>query len=404
MRVFRNIEQLATLEKAWVKGGRNLLPEDIGIIEQAALVFDDEKILWVGKDKDLPAKFAKGPSKDLSNHCVTPQIVDSHTHTIFGGERAQEYSWRLDGLSYEEIAKRGGGILTTMQGTNELNASQLFDLCIERVTRIASYGVGTLEIKSGYGLNYEKERELSQIIHQLKQHFEPRIKIINTFMAAHAVPKSYKDSREYLDQIVLPLLNELAPLGIIDFVDIFHEQNYFNNDDVKALFKVAQKYNIKTKIHADEFNDNGGAQLGVEQKSHSVDHLLSISQEGITALANSNTVATLLPGTGLFLGMEQAPGKKLLDAGAKVAMASDYNPGSCHYDNLVQIAAMSAPLFKMNMAQIWSAITLNAAGALGLHNQGALVCEREPRFSIFKVDQISKISYYWGHNFFKSFD
>jgi imidazolonepropionase len=305
---------------------------------------------------------------------------------------------RLNGASYEEIAARGGGILNTMNGTNSLSRSELLELALTRAREMKALGVGTIEVKSGYGLNFEKEFELSRIISDLKNILSPEIQILNTYMAAHAVPKEYKSSYEYMKEVVLPLLDQLYEEKILSAVDIFHEKNYFSDEDVISLFERAGRLGISVKMHADELNDNSGASLAVRYNALSADHLLKISDQGIKEIAESNTVATLLPGTGLFLGKEMAPARKLLDSGAKVAIASDYNPGSCHCSNLLLIASIAAPMYKMNIAELWCSVTLNAAHALGLKDQGAIVPGMRARFSIFNTDSIDKITYSWGKN------
>jgi imidazolonepropionase len=247
-------------------------------------------------------------------------------------------------------------------------------------------------------LNFEKEYEISHIIHDLKNIVRPDVQIINTFMAAHAVPKQYSNSYEYMKEVVLPLLDKLGEEQILDCVDIFHEQNYFSDEDVISLFERANRWNIPVKIHADEFNDNKGAILAAKYQALSADHLLTTGADGIAALKDSSTVATLLPGTGLFLGKTQANARAFLDAGVKVAIASDFNPGSCHCDNLLLIASLAAPIYKMNMAELWCAITLNASHALGLKNQGAIVSGLRPRFTIFNTDALDRITYNWGKN------
>jgi imidazolonepropionase len=400
IKIFRNFSQIATLEGASQKGGRKLNKEDLGLISNASIVFDFEKILWVGLDKDIPESFLeKGhPEIDVSGKVCVPEIVDSHTHLVFGGDRSHEYSMRLNGTSYEEIANAGGGILNSMKGTHALSRNELLKLARERVKTIRSYGVGTIEVKSGYGLTFEKEYELSHVIHDLKNIVRPDVQIINTFMAAHAIPREYSSSYEYMKDVVLPLLDKLGGEAILDCVDIFHEKNYFTRDDVVSLFERAKRLGIPVKIHADEFNDNKGAVLACEYGALSADHLLSTTEDGVFALANSNTVATLLPGTGFFLGKAQANARALIDSGARVAMASDYNPGSCHFDNLVFLAALAAPQYKLTQVEMWAAITLNAAAGLGLYNQGAIVQGLRPRFSVFNTDSIDRITYNWGKN------
>jgi imidazolonepropionase len=398
IKIFRNFSEIATLQPAHVKDGRNLKPTDLGIIKNASIVYDNEQILWVGPDSEFPSEYADIQFVDASGKSCVPEIVDSHTHVVFGGDRAHEYSMRLNGATYEEIAASGGGILNSMRGTNELSRTDLLKLAQQRVKAIAAYGVGTIEVKSGYGLSFEKEYELTHIIHDLKTICRPDVQIINTFMAAHAVPKDYASSYLYMKEVVLPLLDRMAEEKIIDCVDIFHEQNYFSEEDVISLFERAQRLNIPVKMHADEFNDNKGAVLAAKYNALSADHLLATTADGIEALKNSNTVATLLPGTGLFLGKTQANARAFLDAGVKVAIASDYNPGSCHCDNVLMIASLAAPMYKMNMAELWCAITLNASHALGIKNQGAIIPGLRPRFTVFNTDSIDRVTYNWGKN------
>ena len=398
LKAFTDLNEIVTLKTAHKKNGRSLTADDLSIIRNAAIVFDETKIIWVGENSKFPEQY-RNIAKSLKGHVLTPEMVDSHTHIVFGGDRAQEYADRLNGVSYEEIAKRGGGILLTMKQTNDASLEKLYKDACERIERLYSYGVGTIEIKSGYGLNLEKEHEVSLLIDRLKTHFSPRVQIFNTYLAAHDVPKSFSSPNAYMVEVVIPLLEKLAPLKVIDAVDIFHEKNYFSKDDVDLLFNEAKALGIPRKIHADELNDNDGALLASQFDSLSADHLLKISEVGIKALAESSTVATLLPGTAFFLGKPLAPARALLDSGARVAIASDYNPGSCHCDNVLLIASISAAQLKLNQAELWAGITLNAAAALGMNDQGAIVPGMKPRFSLFKTESLSHITYNWGRNF-----
>lgn len=400
MILYKNIKELLTLKGAAEKDGRNLLPEDSSIIKNASVVVDENnKIKWVGEASKLPDKFNEAKSIDCSNDVITPEVVDSHTHLVFGGDRSFEYTMRLNGADYEDIANAGGGILSTMKNTLESSEDELFEKACERIERINSYGIGTIEIKSGYALTFEGEKLISKVINRLKEKYVDKVKIFNTFLAAHAVPKTFSDSNEYLEKVVLPLLEDLKGESIIDAVDIFHEKGYFNSEDARKLFSKAQELKIPIKIHADEFNDNKGAVIASEYNALSADHLLATTEDGIKALAKSNTVATLLPGTAFFLGKPLANARKFLDAGCKVSLASDYNPGSCHCDNLLLIAQLSAKSLKMNSTEVWSAITLNAAHALNLKNQGAIIEGMDARFSFFETSTIDNILYSWGRNF-----
>lgn len=398
MKAYRNFSQIITLAGAHEKDGRKLKPEDLSLIKNGSVIFDENEIIWVGEDKDYPQDLLNIEIHDYTGKVLVPEIVDCHTHLVFGGDRSSEYSMRLNGADYQAIAKAGGGILSTMNATNELSQNELFELACKRVEQLHSYGIGTIEIKSGYGLNIKKERELTYIIDDLKKKYHPEIRIVNTFMAAHAIHPDFETSSDYMDQVVLPLLEELAAQDIIDCVDIFFETGYFTKEDTIKLYKAATELNIPVKGHMDEFGDNKGAVLGVKYKALSVDHLLNTTKDGINALAKSDTVATLLPGTGFFLGVPQADARALLDKGAKVAIGSDYNPGSCHCDNLLMIASLAAPAYKMNMCELWSAITLNASHALNITDQGAVKEGLKPRFTIFNTDSIDKVTYHWGRN------
>lgn len=398
MKCIKNLSQIITLKSAHDKDGRNLKPEDLSIINNGAIVYNEEEILWVGDSESVPSEFSSAETISRPGHVLTPEIVDSHTHLVFGGNRSHEYTMRLNGADYEEIAKAGGGILSTMTQTNKESLDELFNKAVERIERINSYGIGTIEIKSGYSLTYEREKEITRLIHKLKEHFRGKVQIHNTYLAAHAVPKEFTSSQNYLEKVVIPLLEELSPEGIIDSVDIFHEEGYFCKKDSETLFNKAQELNIPVRIHADEFNDNKGAILAHNYDALSCDHLLCTGQDGIDTLSKSNTVATLLPGTAFFLGKPLANAKAFLDSGCKVALASDYNPGSCHCDNLLLLSSLSAKNMGFNIAQLWSAITLNAAHSLNLKDQGSLVEGLKPRFTLFKTESIDEVNYNWGRN------
>jgi imidazolonepropionase len=396
--IWRNFSQIVTMDKAHQKDGRKLRPEDLSILSNASIVFNFDEILWVGPDKDVPETYLNAPSRSFENKILLPELVDAHTHLVFGEDRSAEYVQRLNGATYEEIAAKGGGIQSTVLQTNKTPAHELFQKAIFRIEEMYEHGVGTIEIKSGYGLSYEKELELSTIINDLKIYFQAKVQILNTFMAAHAIPPNFSSGKAYLKEVVIPLLQLLGNKKIIDAVDIFHEVNYFTNEDVQLLFQMAKEYHIPVKLHADEFNNNHGAKIGAQHQALSVDHLLQIDAGGIEALANSSTVANLLPGTSFFLGKPLAPARKLLDAGAKVAIATDYNPGSCHFNQLLMLALLAAPLYRLNIAELVASITLNAAHALGLKKQGAILVGHRPRFSVFGVKNLDALVYNWGKN------
>lgn len=396
MKVYRKLSQILTLKDALAKDGRRLVPEDLGIIENGAIAFDDHKIHWVGADAELPSAYQSVNAFDGTGHILTPGLVDSHTHLVFAGNRAREYTARLNGADYQAIAKSGGGILHTTSKTLAASEDELFASAVLRLERIKSYGITTIEMKSGYALTIEGELRLLRVASRLKSHYKRQLQIISTYMGAHAVPAQFKTSAEFVSAVVLPAMEQGHAEGLIDAVDVFHEQGYFGSGDTERIFQKAHSLGLPCKIHADEFQDNGGAALAVKHKALSADHLLKAGDAGITALAASSTVATLLPGTAFFLGKDLPRARTMLDAGCKVAIASDYNPGSSHVDNLLLVASISAPSLKMNQAELWCAITLNAAAALGLQNQGALVPGHRAVFSLFRAQDLAEITYNWG--------
>lgn len=398
MILYKNISEVLTLSPAHSKDGRNLLAEDLGLLKNHSIVFDQEKIHWIGQLSDLPDHFKILEVYDLSGHVLTPELVDSHTHLVFSGNRAFEYVMRLNGADYQEIANNGGGILATTKATRSASFDDLFESSVKKINEIYAYGVGTIEIKTGYALNFEGELLSSQVIDALKKHFSPKVQIIRTTMAAHALPPEYNNTKDYLKEVVFPLMDKLVKENLVDQADIFHEKGYFSGEDLFSFIQHCQSLGLPFKLHADEFNDNGGAVTAAKFNALSADHLLSCKKESLLTLANSQTIATLLPGTGFFLGKQQADAQTLLQSGAKVAIASDFNPGSCHMDNLLFCASMAAPQYKLNIAQLWSAITLNSSHALGLKDQGAIMTGLRPRFSLFACDQASEITYSWGKN------
>lgn len=397
-KVYRSFSQAITLKGALKKDGRHLVQEDLGIIENATIIIENGKISFIGSD----SAYVSQPTDKVTfcdGKIVLPEFVDSHTHLLYAGNRSNEYLMRLNGAQYEEIAKAGGGILSSQKAFAKASDSELLDLCIERLNRISSYGVGTVEIKTGYGLEFDQEFRAMKIIDQLSKNHS-LVKVIRTYMAAHAVPKTYSSSSEFMDKVVLLLLDEVHRLKLADFVDIFHESGYFTEHDVERLFSKAQSLGISRRIHADEFNDNRGAIIAHNYSCHSADHLLCTSDESINTLAKSKTVATLLPGTGFFLGKKQSRAREMLNAGVKVAIASDYNPGSCHFDNLFQIACFSAPTLKFNPCELICAITLNSSHSLGLVNQGAIEVGLDARLAVFSCKTLSDLIYDWGKNHF----
>lgn len=395
--LFKNISEALTLNGCVKKNGAHLTTDDLGIIKNAAIITDDKSILWVGQESLLPSEYMSNVKTEINcNNCVaTPALIDSHTHLLFSGDRSNEYFMRLSGLSYEEIAKLGGGITYTSSITNNLTEEELYTIGLDRLKHFYNHGVYVVEIKSGYCLTLDGEYKMMKVIDKLAKKNPYNIQIHRTLMAAHAIPKNISKDK-YINTVVLPLIEKCASEKLVDSVDIFHELNYFSTSDVELIFKWALGHNLSVKLHADELNNNEGASLASKYKCLSADHLLETDSEGASDLAKNNIVATLLPGTALFLGKKIPNAKNFTALGCRVAIASDFNPGSCHQNDVFLIARTCAPSLKINPAEFWCAITFNAAKALNISTIGALVPYFSNKFLIWDESKSEKLLYDWS--------
>lgn len=347
---------------------------DIGL-KKGTILFDD-KIIAIDTENNIQniikERYNNLPINiiDASNCIVTPGLIDSHTHTIFDGSRENEFEMRLKGKKYMEILKAGGGILSTVDATRKADSDALLELGRVRLNKMMEYGTTTVEIKSGYGLDKDTEIKILEVIKELDEFHE--LDIIPTFMGAHAISPGYK-SREYLDFLLSDVMPEIIDRRLAIFCDIFCEKGVFEIDDTKYFLERAKSMGFKIKLHADEIESLGGTQLGVSLGAISVDHLGAIDENGILALKNSNTVATLLPGTLFYLMIDKyAPARKLLDNGIDVSLATDFNPGSCFCESLQMIMTLGLLKMKMTPEEVLIAVTKNAAKALDLKDRGIL--------------------------------
>jgi imidazolonepropionase len=402
--ILTNISRLYTLEGVARKLGRYIRPEDLGVIENAAMVVGQNsttqnsknskaKIIWVGEQVQLPSKYKKFKKINARGQIVLPGFVDSHTHLLFAGDRSSEFEMRLQGASYQEIAAGGGGITNSMLATRTTSEDKLFKSAIKRVQNFLDQGVTTIEIKSGYGLSFESEKKILNVIGRLKK--KSPAKIFSTFLAAHALPPEYKGRQsEYVNDLALKWLPKLK--GVCDFVDIFLDEGYFSVKDAEVLFKEALKLKIGIRVHADELALTGGAELAVKFQSHSADHLLKITEREIKMLAASDVTATLLPTTAFFLNVEYAPARKLLDAGARVALASDFNPGTSPTQDISIVGLLAALKMQMRIDEIIAALTYNGAYSLGLFKRGALIPGFEADFIMSHSGSAADFFYSFG--------
>ncbi|OFZ78739.1 MAG: imidazolonepropionase [Bdellovibrionales bacterium RIFOXYD1_FULL_53_11] len=374
------------------KDGRRILEEDTGRIEDGAIVYSD-KIEWVGKTRDLPRKYARAPKRDLKGQrAVIPGLVDCHTHLVFAGDRSEEFAARCGGASYEEIAARGGGIVSTVKATRAAGAAELETLAVARLREAMAFGVTAIEIKSGYGLSFESEIKILEVIKRLKKRFS-RMTIKATFMGAHAFPA--EQSREsYLRDIMTRMLPEIAQRELADACDVFVDRGYYTIEEGRAVLSRARELGFGIKMHADELADTGSAAVAAGLGALSADHLLKVNDDGIRALAASDTVAVLLPGTAFYLKASHAPARKLIDAGAAVALSTDFNPGTCMTLSLPSVMTIAALYLGMTRSELLAAVTYNAAKALGLHaRKGTLEAGLDADFAVLPFRKFEEMYY-----------
>ena len=378
------------------KEGRMLDPSDLSAIEDGAVVYDRKKVLWVGPTRELPERFKGVKKTHLKNkQAIMPGLIDAHTHLVFAGSRATEFARRCAGTTYQEIANEGGGILTTVRATREASLEALFESALKRALIAYRHGVRTIECKSGYGLDHDTEIKCLKVVKHLREAL-PQMTFVSTYLGAHAIPEGKKKTA-YIDEIIHRTLPEVKRLGLAEFCDVFVDEGYFTLQDGERILRAAHKLGFKLKIHADELVNTESARLAAKLEAHSADHLLKISDKGIAALAKSDTVAMMLPGTAFYLKANYAPARKLLDQGARVGIATDFNPGSCYSLNLPLMMNLSALYLGMNAAEIFAGVTYNAAASLGLEKtKGALIAGYDSDFVVLPYENFEEMYYRMG--------
>lgn len=375
------------------KDGRKVKEEDLGRLSDGAIVYTKEKILWVGSTAEFPKKYSKIKKKNLKNKfAVIPGLVDCHTHLVFAGNRAEEFAARCAGATYQEIAAKGGGILSTVRATQAATLVELERLAVLRAKEMAAFGVKTIEVKSGYGLKAETEIKILEVVKRLKKRF-PQLTFQSTFLGAHAIPQEMSRA-QYVHELIERMLPEIAKKKLAESCDIFIDEGYFTLEDGRALLGRAKELGLSIKIHADELANTESAALAAELGALSADHLLKISDRGIEALAQSQTVGVLLPGTALYLKAAYAPARKLIEAGACVAISTDFNPGSCMCLSLPAVMTLAALYMGMTRSEIFAAVTYNAAKALGLESRkGTLEAGKDSDFSVLPFSCFEEMYY-----------
>jgi imidazolonepropionase len=368
------------------------------VLRDGALVVEGERIAWVGPTADLPLLPPDATILDATGQVVLPGFVDSHTHLIFAGTRLDEFEQRLRGMSYQEISAKGGGINATVQCVRQSSREELKALARPRLQRLLEHGVTTVEVKSGYGLTLADELKCLEAIAELNA--DGPFELLPTFLGAHAVPPEYRhDQCAYVRLLVEDMLPEVARCGLARFCDVFCETGVFGIEESERILDRARALGFALKLHADELTPLGGAELAARLGAVSADHLLCITDAGIDALAASETVATLLPGTAFFLGVDYAPARRLLERGVAVALASDCNPGTCPTENFLLVGSMACLGMKMLPAEALCAMTINAAAALGISDRvGSLEAGKQADLVICDVPDHRELFYHFGIN------
>nr|WP_247642825.1 imidazolonepropionase [Roseibium sp. TrichSKD4] len=368
------------------------------MIEDGALVLDGEKIEWVGRTAELPQNYASLAAEDLGGRLVTPSLIDCHTHVVFGGNRAREFEMRLEGASYEEVARAGGGIISTVLATRSASEDELLASALIRVDALISEGVTTLEIKSGYGLDHDTELRMLRVARKIAE--ARPIHVLTTFLGAHAVPPEYKDRADaYLDEVCLPTLEAAHKEGLVDAVDGFCEGIAFSPDQMTRVFDKASDLGLPIKLHAEQLSNLGGAALAASRKALSADHLEYLDETGVKAMADNNTVAVLLPGAFYTLRETQYPPLNLLrQHKVPIALATDCNPGSSPLLSLLLTMNMGCTLFRMTPEEALAGVTREAARALGLIDVGTIEAGKRADLAIWNVSHPAELSYRIGFN------
>ncbi|WP_211201137.1 imidazolonepropionase [Bosea sp. BK604] len=369
-----------------------------GAIEDGLIAAKDGRIVWVGARKDAPA-FVARETVDCGGRWITPGLIDCHTHLVYGGDRAHEFELRLQGASYEEIARAGGGILSTVKATRAASEAELFTSADTRLAALMEEGVTSVEIKSGYGL--EPQAELKQLTVARRLGRERSVRVRTTFLGAHAVPPEFAGrSGAYIDLVAGPMLDAVAAQGLADAVDVFCEGIAFSPEETARLFAAAKAKGLPVKIHAEQLSNLGGARLAAEHGALSADHLEYLDEAGVTAMAKAGTVAVILPGAFYFLRETQKPPIELLrQHGVPIALATDANPGSSPLTSPLLVMNMACTLFRLTPEEALAGLTRNAAKALGMHNEiGTLEAGKFCDLAIWEIERPAELAYRIGFN------
>jgi len=369
-----------------------------GLIEDAAIVMEQEKIVWVGARADLPSQYGLSEPYDLAGRLVTPALIDCHTHLVSGGNRAREFEMRLEGASYEEIARAGGGIVSTVKATRTTSEDDLLSDALRRVDALIAEGVVVIEIKSGYGLDQDTELKMLRVARRIAD--ERPVSVHTTFLGAHAVPPEFKGRADaYIDEVCIPALKAAHAKGLVDAVDGFCEGIAFDTTQIARVFDVAKELGLPVKLHAEQLSNLGGAKLAASYGALSADHIEYLDEDGVAAMASAGTVAVILPGAFYTLRETQVPPINLLRKhNVPMALATDANPGSSPLTSLLLTMNMACTLFRLTPEEALAGATRNAALALGLDQQGTLTPGSRADLAVWDIKHPAELAYRIGFN------
>jgi imidazolonepropionase len=373
-------------------------PTPYGLMSDAAIALQDGLITWVGKAEEIPENLQDAESVDLGGRLVTPGLIDCHTHLVHGGNRAAEFEMRLNGASYEEVARAGGGIISTVRATRSASADELLQSALRRADALIAEGVTTLEIKSGYGLDVDTELRMLRVAREVGNNRAIRVR--TSFLGAHAIPADYKDRADaYIDEVCIPTLRQAHDEGLVDAVDGFCEGIAFSTDQIARVFEVARELGLPVKLHAEQLSNLGGAALAARHGALSADHLEYLDEDGVQAMADAGTVAVLLPGAFYTLRETQVPPvQSLREHGVPIALATDANPGSSPLTSLLLAMNMGCTLFRLTPEEALRAVTVHAARAMGLTDVGTIAPGQRAELAVWDVKQPSELAYRIGFN------
>jgi imidazolonepropionase len=372
---------------------------DLGFLPEGAVAVDAGKIVRVGPTVDLEADFAPEVRLDARGGVVAPGFVDPHTHPVFTATREAEWELRIEGIPYEEIARRGGGILSTVRAVRAASAEELEAATRAHLDSFLAQGTTTVEAKSGYGLSWRDELKSLQVLQRL-QAFHP-IGVVATFLGAHEIPAEHRNDREAWIRILTDqLIPEAATRGLAKYCDVFCERGVYTVEESRRILRAAQRVGLRARVHADEFSALGASELAGEMKAVSADHLVSITDAGIRALKDNDVIPVLLPATSFFLNLpHDAPARKMIEEGLPVALATDFNPGSCPCDSMPLVMTVACVRLRMTPAEAFTAATVNAAAALELQDEIGLLREgMQADLVVFAVPDYRRIAYRFGAN------